>query len=244
MKRQRKVTAGGRSYIVDVTEEDGKWTAGVVPISGAPGLRPIWTSEAASEEELQEQLDLHFAQMKAAHKQNPTERGRNSTCVLLFLAMMWGRLALGQTQAQVDMVNVYGAYLPLECGMEMVAKAYPTLAERANAAKSGVQTAFSRTLAYIDKAMTSGTPNGATKWPELKRNTRRQMPQLLSVPSDAESATEVIMNVEQAAKGDFPPTLRKHLELLPASVHPLNCKCAKCAKQPNNGQGGVDRTNN
>jgi len=143
--------------------------------------------------------------------------------------MMWGRLALGQTQAQIDMVNVYGAYLSLECGMEMVANAFPTLAERANTAQVGVQTAFSRTLAYIDKSMTSGTPNGATKWPELKRNTRRQMLQLLSVPSNAESATEVIMTVEEAARGNFPPTLRKNVELMPVLAHPLHCQCARCA---------------
>lgn len=141
-------------------------------------------------------------------------------------------VAGGQTQQQIDMVNVYAAYLPMEVGMEMVAAKFPSLADRATQAKTDIQATFAKTLAYIDKAISTGLPDGARKWPDLKRTKRRQMLQLLTAPSDIESATRVIQTVEQACAGTFLPTLRAALATLPLSAHPTKCGCDKCSVQP------------
>ncbi len=148
------------------------------------------------------------------------------------LCVSLSHVALGQTQEQLSMVSVYGAYMPMELGMDMVAARFPSLAERANRAKTDVQAAFAKTLAYIDQAISTGLPDGARKWPELKNAKRRQMLQLLTTPSDVESAVRVIETVEQACAGTFPPTLRAALSTLPSSAHPTHCRCDKCSVQP------------
>ncbi len=155
--------------------------------------------------------------------------GRISVAIAIFF-ICCTYSTIGQTQQQINMVNVYGAYLPMEIGMEMVANKFPALAERANAAKAGIQQSFLNTLAYIDNAISTGLPDGRKKWPELKRNTRRQAMQLLTTPSSVEDATRVIQTVEQAVKGEFPPTLRAAIADLPLSAHPAKCGCDKCSR--------------
>ncbi len=60
MRKKYSAKVGVKTYLVDVSELNGKWTAGVVPVFGPPGYQPLWTCEAPSEEKLKEKLDAHF----------------------------------------------------------------------------------------------------------------------------------------------------------------------------------------
>lgn len=155
-----------------------------------------------------------------------------SASLLITLLCFFPQAAAGQTQQQTDIVKVYGAYMPMELGMEMVAAKFPSLADRANRAKTDIQETFATTLAFIDKEISTGLPDGERKWPELKRAMRRQLLQQLTTPADIESATRVIQTVEQACDGKYPPTLRATLSTLPSSAHPKKCVCDKCSRQP------------
>jgi hypothetical protein len=64
MGRKRSVDVGGKVYMVDVSESEGRWVAGVCPVSGSPGCLPIWTCEAESEEAVLQQVDSHLAVLK------------------------------------------------------------------------------------------------------------------------------------------------------------------------------------
>ena len=59
------VTVGDKTYMVDLTGADGKWTGAVIPISGSLAYRPVWTTTATSETDLKKQIDRHLNELRA-----------------------------------------------------------------------------------------------------------------------------------------------------------------------------------